>query len=646
MLRLFQEPQDNGGTIDDIRNYLAGQVVGITRDDALLDEVLKCVFCRMELERCDTPLPSRPNSTPDLAATLYSQMFADIQRRFPDLFEGSAGILLEPHQVHYIDCQLSMLNLSDSSRDVLGDIYQAFIGTAHRGQEGQFFTPRNAVQALVRMTDPNPDDIIIDPACGAGGFLLEAAYAVARHGCAPERIYGIDKDNYLARLARLRLAIQLRQLFEVRCADSLAWRGNGFEDSAASTLAGKFTLVLTNPPFGSKIVAVSQDSRKDFKLARKWAFSKQARRYHETREFLANPAPQVLFIERCLSLLAPNGRMGIVVPESVLSNAKYRHVVQYILDNSSPLAIIGMPESLFKTSGKGGTHTKVCLMVLDKAKLPETHRVFMAEAKWCGHDSRGKPIEKDDLPRIVSKYLSYISGDTLDPDYTGFVVPIREISNNILVPRFYNPEPRRKLHALSTTHDLYAIGDLVSSGHLSIASGDELGKLSYGTGDIPFVRTSDISNWEIKVDPKHGVSEELYQQYARKQDVREGDILMVRDGTYLIGTCAMVTQYDVRMVYQSHLYKIRIHPGAPLDNYLLLAALSSSPVVAQIRSLSFTMDIIDTLGDRIHDVILPMPKDPVKKKQISDMVRSVVQDRIEARELARRARMDIVDTTS
>jgi type I restriction enzyme M protein len=75
---------------------------------------------------------------------------------------------------------------------------------------------------------------------------------------------------------------------------------------------------------------------------------------------------------------------------------------------------------------------------------------------------------------------------------------------------------------------------------------------------------------------------------------------------------------------------------------LLLAALSSPPVVSQIRALSFTQDIIDSLGDRIKDVILPIPKAPSARKRISDMVQRVVEDRVEARELARRARLEIV----
>ncbi len=60
--------------------------------------------------------------------------------------------------------------------------------------------------------------------------------------------------------------------------------------------------------------------------------------------------------------------MGIVLPESILSNKSYRYVVEYIREKSNIQAVIGMPDELFKTSGKGGTHTKTCLLVVEKKR--------------------------------------------------------------------------------------------------------------------------------------------------------------------------------------------------------------------------------------------------------------------------------------
>lgn len=206
----------------------------------------------------------------------------------------------------------------------------------------------------------------------------------------------------------------------------------------------------------------------------------------------------------------------------------------------------------------------------------------------------------------------------------------------------YDPAVGATLERLSATHDLVSVQALLDDGTLEITTGHEVGKLAYGGGTVPFVRTSDISNWEIKRDPKHCVSDAVYESLAAKQDVRPGDILMVRDGTYLIGTCAFVTEYDTRIVFQSHLYKLRVKKSQRLSPYLLLAALSSEPVRQQIRAKRFTQDIIDSLGDRITELVLPVPKDEALRKRIIEMVERSIQERVESRELARRACVDLV----
>lgn len=110
---------------------------------------------------------------------------------------------------------------------------------------------------------------------------------------------------------------------------------------------------------------------------------------------------------------------------------------------------------------------------------------------------------------------------------------------------------------------------------------------------------------------------------------------MVRDGTYLVGTCALVTKYDTQVVLQSHLYKIRVHKNDLLDPYLLLALLSSPIIQRQIKALSQTQDIINSLGNRIHDLVLVVPRDETVRREISELVQRVITDRIEARELVR-----------
>ena len=184
-----------------------------------------------------------------------------------------------------------------------------------------------------------------------------------------------------------------------------------------------------------------------------------------------------------------------------------------------------------------------------------------------------------------------------------------QIDSSIYIPKFYDPQLREQINALSVSHEMLVIRDLVESQVLEINTGQEIGKLAYGTGDIPFVRTSDISNWEIKSTPKQGVSEQIYVRYKSIQDVQVGDVLLVRDGTYLIGTNCIITELDAKMLYQSHILKLRVASQNELDPNLLFIALNTDIVQRQIRSIQFTADTIDTIGNRYLDIVLPLPRD-------------------------------------
>ena len=120
------------------------------------------------------------------------------------------------------------------------------------------------------------------------------------------------------------------------------------------------------------------------------------------------------------------------------------------------------------------------------------------------------------------------------------------------------------------------------------------------------------------------------------------DILMVRDGTYLVGTCAMISPAETKIVYQSHLMKIRSNDHDKINPYLLLALLSSPIVKQQIRSKQFTQDIIDTLGRRVMELKLPFPKSAEEMDRIIAQVKKVFDKRNEAKELMRDVLLSII----
>ncbi len=175
-------------------------------------------------------------------------------------------------------------------------------------------------------------------------------------------------------------------------------------------------------------------------------------------------------------------------------------------------------------------------------------------------DNEGTKIVNDDFPKIVDRYKKFKAGTLLDHSHLGFTFKKSQIFDYILIPEFYNPEIEDKLLSLKNEkkYTLIKMEELVSAGVILIKRGHEIGSKFYGTGEIPFIRTSDLINWELNINPKKRVSKEVYNQYKDRQDIKNGDILFVSDGTFLIGKTAMITENDTEIIIQSHLKQLRV----------------------------------------------------------------------------------------
>lgn len=226
----------------------------------------------------------------------------------------------------------------------------------------------------------------------------------------------------------------------------------------------------------------------------------------------------------------------------------------------------------------------------------------------------------------------------------GFTTTLRQISKKIFMPKYYDPELERDLAQLSNTHELVSLAELIRKRIVTWKTGIEVGKMAYGTGSIPFIRTSDISNWELKADPKQSVSEALYME--NQQDVQAKDIFMVRDGTYLVGTSCIVTEQDTKILYCGGLYKLRVEKEDELDPYLLIALLNTPIVKRQMRAKQFTRDIIDTLGKLLFEVIIPIPKSPQLRSQVTQLTRNVIESRVSFRDRAKNIVLEVEGKTS
>ncbi len=261
--QLFPDMRSTKETFRYLRNFLAGRFIGATRDETFLEEVLKCLFCKLYLETLSVKHDGDNERDACSLTQFYRGIFSQIRSDFPEIYDESEEILLDPENLQHVMRSLDF-TLLDAKSDPIGDAFEIFAGSESKARSGQFFTPRNATDLLVHMVNPQPGEKIIDPACGAGGFLASVTRHFRLQGMAVDNaaeaasaLYGVEKDGYLTKLGRLHVSLLSGGHPNVVCGDSLALTTEGGNDLEDLIPASGYDVVLTNPPFGVNIVAAS-----------------------------------------------------------------------------------------------------------------------------------------------------------------------------------------------------------------------------------------------------------------------------------------------------------------------------------------------------------------------------------------------------
>ena len=417
-------------TFKAIRNYLAANAIGATRDEVLAQQLINLIFCKIFDERFTSPksivrFRIGLNENNSDVRVRIEKLFSDVKAKYKEVFTKEDVINLDDNSIAYIVGELQNYCLVDAERDVLADAFETFIDHALKGGQGQFFTPRNVVKMMVEILDPDDNDVIIDPACGSGGFIIESlryiwnkiitrykdmgwtdtAILEEKIDVANKCIRGIDKDYFLSKIAKSYMAIMGDGKSGVFCEDSLERPENWNDNTRQKIDMEKFSVVLTNPPFGSKIPVTGEDKLKQYELAHKWKNTKGTNEWKKDK-LAEKEAPQILFIERCYQLLKYGGRMAIVLPDGVFGNNQLGYIRQFIMQRFRLVAVIDIPLETFMPN----TGTKTSILVAQKLRkedIPLDYPVFMCVAETCGHDRRGNIKDDDDIVLISELFKQW-----------------------------------------------------------------------------------------------------------------------------------------------------------------------------------------------------------------------------------------------
>ena len=472
--------------------------------EAAFDEISKILFIKIRYERTNSGAQIfsreefqkaresydryRPSGSPDFYQFLFDQTKQDFKD--DDLFDINDTLKIRENSFEAIVQELQIYNLSTTSDDVKGIAFEQFLGKTFRGELGQFFTPRTIVDFMTKILDPEEGEVICDPCCGSGGFLIKAfeyvrakieqeiheekerikaeyytddyeklsdkkkeevdlcvndlfarlneeldidnpksRLRVLSYDC----IFGTDANPRMSRTAKMNMIMHGDGHGGVHHNDGLLNINGIFEN--------RFDVILTNPPFGARVEKSltitdadrynDQDRIKQYTKRYGEAYTKALSQVNDNiykpllslyRTGLMSTLTEVLFIERCLNLLKPGGRMGIVLPEGVLNNTNLQKVRDFVESKAKIALIVSIPQDVFIASG-----ATVKPSLLFFKKFTEEEAKQYATIKKQAEKEVATKYEKE-LAKI-EKQLSE-KGKTID-EKKGLKAKQKEIENQI-----------------------------------------------------------------------------------------------------------------------------------------------------------------------------------------------------------------------
>lgn len=393
------------------------------------DEMSKLLFAKMKDERdvknkkkkerefrIKTDKRGKVIDTVGSVADRVRKLFEDAKKDFPKIYaevelktvRKLVTINLKDNTIYQIVGIIEPYTLLETGTDkhgidIKGAMFEIFLKGTFRGPLGQFFTPREIIDFMIGVVDPKDNETVLDPGCGSGGFLIGAMRKVwsdlhekyiqgkiddlekQKKNYAENKLFGMDINKRLAWVAKM----------------NMVFHGDGhggivYSNALTTTtrnkalVTQKYDVILTNPPFGSKI--------NDPKILSDARF----------KEISKTKLTEVLFLSLCINLLKPYGRLGMVLPDGILTNSSLKFVRDYIKKETIVKAAVSLPQATFMPYGSG---VKASLLFLEKKNPADPYRkqgpVFMAISENIGYDATGRATRKNDFPKILEEYHKF-----------------------------------------------------------------------------------------------------------------------------------------------------------------------------------------------------------------------------------------------
>ncbi len=364
------------------------------RRDPLMafDEWSKLLFAKVIDERTTpTGQPRRfqvgNRETTAAVANRIHTLFAEARRIDASIFPPDIGINLPETKIAQVVETLQSISFTRTEVDTIGRAFEEFFGSVFRGELGQYFTMRQIARFIVALIEVGPNDYVLDPTAGSGGFLLEALLQTWHriendYAGQPEaqrerlktdfalgHVYGIEIHEILARICKINLLLHHDGHTNIEgdrsCLDAV------FLNPRLNNPNSPFSRIVGNPPFGDEVEENDDDHLGNNTL---------------TSFRIANGRTKVdseqVILERCIQFLEPGGRLGLVIPDGLLNNQGLPSncpQTRMLLGTTGKIeAIVSLPDYAFR---KAGAQNKTSIIFYRKFTTQEQrsfNRAYLA----------------------------------------------------------------------------------------------------------------------------------------------------------------------------------------------------------------------------------------------------------------------------
>lgn len=389
-------------------NEQTEQILGVKFKRIFDDEHQDCRWSKFK----NLSAPEMYNLMSTKIFPFIKNMKADKDSSFSKYMEKAMFMVPSALVLEKVVTKLDSIPMKD--RDTKGDIYEYLLSKlSTAGRNGQFRTPRHIIKMMVELVKPTPNDVICDPACGTGGFLLEASEYLRKnhselfdsdskkHHFNNDMFYGFDTDDTMLSISAMNMIMHGIDNPNIEYKDSA---------SGENTDTDKYSLILANPPFKGSIDEST--------------IAPTLTRICNTKK------TELLFLALFVRSLRIGGRCACIVPDGVLfgnSNA-HKAIRKEIIEKNKLEAVISMPNGVFQPYAGVST----AILIFTKTTTGGTDKVWFYDMTGDGYslDARRIPVNNNDIPDIISRFNKLEKENERDRTEKSFFVTKDEIVNN------------------------------------------------------------------------------------------------------------------------------------------------------------------------------------------------------------------------